>query len=102
MEMTGCKETISIVLPDLRGGGAERLHVHLAKYWHERGYKVNFILMQRRGELLDLLPDGVGVVDLGVSRARQLALPLARYLRQTRPDIAIAAMWPLTSIAVLS
>jgi len=94
--------SIAILLPDLRGGGAERMHVHLAKYWHKRGLKVNFILMQERGEFLDLLPEGVGVVSLGVERARQVVLPLTRHLRKTRPDIVIAAMWPLTSIAVLS
>jgi glycosyltransferase involved in cell wall biosynthesis len=96
------KGHISILLPDLRGGGAERLHVNLAKYWLELGYKVNFILMQRRGALLDLLPGGVGVVDLDVDRIRQITLPLARHLRKTHPDIVIAAMWPITSIAVLS
>jgi len=95
-------QRLTILLPNLAGGGAERLHVHLAKNWHAQGFKVDFVLMQRQGELLELLPDSIGVVDLGVSRLRQLALPLVSFLRKARPDVVIVAMWPLTSIAVLS
>lgn len=93
---------VLILLPDLRGGGAERLHVHLAHHWHTQGLKVDFALMSRRGDLLNLLPEGVGVVDLGAARIRNVVLPLAAYLRKTRPDIVVAAMWPLTSAAVLA
>lgn len=64
--------------------------------------KVDFVLMRCRGDLLTLLPKDVGVIDLQVDRIRQVALPLASYLREARPDIVIAAMWPLTSMAVLS
>ena len=93
---------ILILLPNLCGGGAERLHVHLANYWHEKGIRVNFVLMQSRGELIGVLSDGVGVIDLGVNRIRKAIVPLARHLRKISPDIVIAAMWPLTSVAVFS
>ena len=93
---------IVILLPNLTGGGAERLHILLANHWHAQGIKVDFALMRQYGDLLSLMPDGIGIVDLGVDRIRQVILPLARYLRKTRPDIIVAAMWPLTSVAVLS
>jgi glycosyltransferase involved in cell wall biosynthesis len=88
---------IVIVLPDLSGGGAERLHVLLAKEWIARGIRVDFALMQRKGELLDVLPRDARAVDLGVDRIRQVVRPLSRYLRQERPDVVLAAMWPLTT-----
>jgi glycosyltransferase involved in cell wall biosynthesis len=93
---------ILILLPDLHGGGAERLHVLLAKHWHVQGIKVEFALMQQRGALLSLLPNDIGIIDLGANRIRGGILPLARYLKKARPDIVLAAMWPLTSAAVLS
>lgn len=93
---------VLILLPNLQGGGAERLHVHLAHHWNSQGLKVIFALMSRRGDLLDLLPEGVDIVDLGADRIREVVLPFARYLRNTRPDVIVAAMWPLTSAAVLA
>ena len=54
---------IVILLPDFSGGGAERLHILLANHWHAQGIKVDFVLMRRRGDLIGLLPDGIGIFD---------------------------------------
>lgn len=93
---------ISIGLPDLRGGGAERLHINLANAWIRLGYRVEFILMRDQGELKGLLPAGATMHELGVDRIRSAMLPLRRYLRQRRPDVTLVAMWPLTSVAVVA
>jgi glycosyltransferase involved in cell wall biosynthesis len=74
--------------------------MYLAKEFLARGHAVEIVLMRAEGELLPLAPDGAGLVDLKAPRLRGALLPLARYLRQTRPDALLAAMWPLTSVAV--
>jgi hypothetical protein len=43
---------ISILLPDLRGGGVERIRIVLAHEFARAGHDVEFVLMQARGELL--------------------------------------------------
>lgn len=93
---------ITILLPDLLGGGAERLSILLANHWLAQGIKVDFVLMRQRGDLLSLLHDGIEIIDLRADRIREVILSFARYLQKARPDIIIAAMWPLTSVAVLS
>jgi glycosyltransferase involved in cell wall biosynthesis len=93
---------IAVLLPDLRPGGAERLHVGLAAEWLRRGLAVDFILRQARGELLNALPSGVGVVDLKASRVRHAMIPLRAYLRRSEATALLAAMWPLTVIAPLA
>lgn len=93
---------IAIILPDLGGGGAERLHVHLANDWVEHGFSVEFVLLRKKGALLSLLASEVTVSDLGVDRIRDAIFPLAVHLRRSRPQVVLAAMWPLTSAVVFS
>lgn len=93
---------IGIVLPDLRGGGAERVAVNLASGFVNRGYAVDMILLSAHGEFLsDLHPD-VNVVDLASGRIRWVFFPLIKYLRQARPAAVLACMWPLTISVLLA
>lgn len=91
---------IAIVLPDLRGGGVERIRLVLAHEFARAGYDVSFVLMKAEGELLAEAQSAFSVESLDITRVRQLPLALARYIRRQRPDILIAAMWPLTVFAV--
>jgi len=93
---------IAILLPDLRGGGAERVMVDLAREFAGRGHAVEFVLMQATGDFLPEAQREFSVVDLATPRTRYLPGPLARYVRERKPYALIANMWPLTSAAVIS
>lgn len=93
------RRRIAILLPDLRGGGAERVNVDLAHEFARAGYEVEFVLMQAHGELLEEARNSFPIVDLATPRVRALPLALVRYLRRRRPDAILAAMWPLTTLA---
>lgn len=93
--------TISILLPDLRGGGAERVMIDLAREFARLGQTVEFALMQATGDFLPEAQRNFSVFDLATSRTRRVVGPLTRYLRDRKPDAVIANMWPLTSAAVI-
>jgi glycosyltransferase involved in cell wall biosynthesis len=92
---------ISVVLPDLRGGGAERVSLDLAHEFARRGHAVEFALMRMAGEFLPEARAAFSVIDLKAPRTRNVPRALARYLRQRRPDAVIANMWSLTVAAVV-
>lgn len=93
---------LAFLLPDMKGGGAERVALTLIRDFVARGYSVDLLLMDACGDLLQLLPQQVRVTDLGAKRVRNVVGPLARYLKQQRPDALQVSMWPLTVAAIVA
>ncbi|TCK16746.1 glycosyltransferase involved in cell wall biosynthesis [Ancylobacter aquaticus] len=92
---------IAILLPDLRGGGAERVSVDLARALAGYGHRVEFVLMRAKGDFLAEARREFTVADLDVRRTAQVPRSLARYLRERQPDALIANLWPLTCAAIV-
>ncbi|MDB5672990.1 MAG: hypothetical protein JWO25_3949 [Alphaproteobacteria bacterium] len=93
---------LSFLLPDMRGGGAERVALRLMEDFVRAGHEVQLVLMEARGELMPLLPPEVRVFDLHAARIRNVLRPLRHYFRTERPDAIQVSMWPLTVIGVLA
>lgn len=93
---------LSILLPDLRGGGVERIRLVLAREFVQAGYEVEFVLMRNLGDLLPEAQAEFSVYDLACPRARSLPVALQRYLARRQPDALLAAMWPLSVLAPLA
>lgn len=93
---------VVIVLPDLRGGGAERVNLDLGREFNQRGHDVEFVVLRAQGELLAEAQAVFPIVSIRVDRLRSVPLALARYLRRYRPDALLASIWPLTVVAPLA
>jgi glycosyltransferase involved in cell wall biosynthesis len=100
--VTGEQRRLAFLLPNLRGGGAERVALRLIEDFVAQGYAVDLLVMKAEGELMPLLPPQVRVVDLGTSRIRDMVAPLVRYLRATPLEGIQVSMWPLTVVGVLA
>lgn len=96
--MRNREQRITIFLPALEGGGAERSMLNLAQGMVNSGYTVDLVVAQAEGAYLNQIPPGVQLVDLGDGRlvkgkrTLQRLPALVRYLRRRRPDALIAAM----------
>lgn len=86
------RNRITLFLPSLRGGGAERVMLNLAKGFAERGYKVDLVLAKAEGPYLSQVPENVRVIDLKSSRVLYSLPGLIRYLRQERPQALLSAL----------
>ncbi|NLO89843.1 MAG: glycosyltransferase, partial [Clostridia bacterium] len=91
---------ISLFLPSLRGGGAERVMVNLARGFAEQGLKVDLVLAKAEGPYLSQVPSGVRVVDLRASRVLASLPGLVRYLRRERPAALLSAMDHANIVAI--
>lgn len=83
---------LALFLPSLRGGGAERVMVHLARGFAERGFQVDLVLAKAEGPYLAEVPPSVRVVDLRASRVLFSLPGLVRYLRKERPYALLSAL----------
>jgi glycosyltransferase involved in cell wall biosynthesis len=93
---------IAVFIPDLSGGGAEKVMLLLAGGMAERGYAVDLVLIQKKGQYLSQISSKINVIELGSSRAIFSIFALTEYLRQTKPACLLSAMPHLNIIAILA
>jgi len=100
---TGLSRDLGIlqILPNLAGGGAEKVAINLSNYWESLGFDVGFALMSVEGVLVDSVRPTIKIDDLGCDRIREVPFRLAAYLKSRPPKIILVHMWPLTSAAIL-
>jgi glycosyltransferase involved in cell wall biosynthesis len=82
-------KSLTIHVPDLSGGGLERLQLDLAPLFMAAGLKVTLLLGAEKGPLSSQVPAGVEVVSLNMPRQLMALMPIVRYLKRCRPDILV-------------
>jgi glycosyltransferase involved in cell wall biosynthesis len=90
--MADRQSRLSIFLPSLAGGGAEKSMLRLAHGLAMRGCSVDLVLARAEGPYLTSVPDSVRVVDLKASRVLWSLPALMRYLRREQPDALISCL----------
>ena len=86
--------SVSVFLPNLDGGGAERAMLHLAQGFAERGLKTDLVLAKAKGAYLAKIPPRVRVIDLESKSPVILfkTLGLTRYLQREQPTVLLSAL----------
>ena len=82
---------ITLFLPTLAIGGAQRVVINLATEFDKQGCEVDILLTDKRGQLLKKVPETVNIVDFD-TKLRWAVTPLARYLANAEPDAVISIM----------
>ena len=94
--------TLSLYLPNLDGGGAERMMVNLAAGFAARGFATDLVLAEAKGPYLELVSPDVRVIDLASSGVSASLPKLVRYLRRNRPAALLATLNHASVIALLA
>lgn len=93
---------ISLFIPSLNGGGAERVTVLLANGLADKGYKIDLIVCQGGGTYVNDVDSRVNLITLGTSRVMTSVFPLLRYLVRVKPYALIGAMGHANVVAILA
>ncbi len=85
---------ISLFIPNLDGGGAERVMLHLAEGFAKRGFDVDLVVAQAEGAYLSKIPDTIRLVNLDAKSPVILfkTLALKQYLKQEQPAFLISTL----------
>lgn len=93
---------VTLFLPSMAGGGAERSMLNLAAGFCARGFNTHLVLASATGPYLSLVPDRVRVIDLKASRLLRSLRPLIAYLRRERPAALLSALDHANLVAMAS
>ena len=95
------QEKIALFIPNLEGGGAERMMVNLANVFVNRGLCVDLVLAEKCGPYVKLVDKKINVFDLNISFFNPLLiLRLIKYMRREKPTAILSAM-TYPNVAVL-
>jgi glycosyltransferase involved in cell wall biosynthesis len=93
---------LSIFMPSLLGGGAERKASLLANGFARRGHAVDLLLARAEGPYLaDISPD-VRIIDFNKSGVAACLPQLSRYLRRSRPYALLSMLSHANVVALLA
>ena len=85
------KQTILFCLPNLNGGGAERVLINIMKYnYSPNEYNVKLLLVDNIGVYFDFIPEYVEVISLDIKRVRNAFNPLVNKINEINPDIVFS------------
>ncbi len=93
---------IAILLPSLRGGGAERVMLNVGKQLAVENYQIDFVLVKATGRFLDQIPSGINLVDLEARRTVTALPALIRYLRSQKPTVVLSSLPHINLAAIVA
>lgn len=102
-DKTPNKPKISLLIPNLAGGGAERVMVILANEFCKRAYPVDLVIVNSDDmHYASELSDKVNLVNLKKRRAMSAIFSIRRYLRSEKPSVLVTTLGHVTAAAAIA
>lgn len=93
---------VAFLLPDLKGGGAQKMVINLANWVACNGHKTDLVLFNDTGLYKSLISEQVNVVNFERSRSVYALPDVLNYLKTVSPDVLFTALFHVNVIALLS
>ena len=101
-------QRIAFLLPNLKGGGLERVGLNLIKGMRGRNLQLDLVLTGATGEFLADVPSEIRVIDLKtpmgyrLKSAAESILPLIKYLQKEKPDIVVSHLYIYNIVSAIA
>ena len=99
------RSKITVILPTLRMGGAEKLHVNLINQWIKDGSSADLVILFDEDDGNDLVPfldTKCKINYFHLQSYRYSITSLYKFFKSNHSDFIVAPMWPLTIVASIS
>lgn len=95
------QKLVAFYLPDLSGGGEEKIMINLTKRLLSDGFEIDLLLVKNKGALVDMVPERVNIIDFETSILFSIFGVIA-YLRRRRPVVLVSTLELTNLIAILA
>lgn len=101
-------KNIFFIIPDLSGGGAERVIIQVLKYLDRKKFILHLVLFEKRGAFVMDLPADVKLYALSKGgylyglQGLLVLIKLANLIKTKEPEIIVSFMWYTNAISLLA
>ena len=92
------KRKLAVVIPSLRGGGAERVMLNIISHLNREKFNIRLIVIKKEGPYEKKLPSDIDVVDLNSDRVRYSIFKLIKELNRFKPDVILSTLGHLNLV----
>ena len=96
------EQSIALIISSLNIGGTQRVMMHLADGFINRGFNVDVVAINAKGPFLKMLPEKANLVDLDAKRSLFAIPKLVGYLRKCQPDAILSGLTHINIAAIIS
>ena len=93
---------ICLLLPNLSGGGAQRVLTNLANNFVNHNVSVDLVLVNNKGPYLKSIDKRVNIINLNRGRVLFSIFSLVRYFRVKQPDAVLVTIHHMSIIAIIA
>ena len=93
---------ILFALPNLNGGGAERVIVNIIRLLDNGDYEIKLLLLDNSGDYFQCIPEDVEIITLGVRKTRYALHKLINTVNRISPDIIFATLNRMNILVLLA
>ncbi len=96
------KIKIMFFLPDLSGGGAERVAVNMLRLLDSKKFDISLVLVNKIGEYIDIIPEHIKIYDLGLKKTIFSIVKLRKMVKELQPNVIFSTLFRTHKVVYLA